>query len=74
MSGFMRFCMVLISAGAVGNGIDRAFNGYVVDFLKFEFVNFAIFNLADVFIVSGTILLAVLILFFYKENNDYKNK
>ena len=38
-------------AGAVGNCIDRALYGYVVDMFKLEFMDFAVFNVADIFLV-----------------------
>jgi signal peptidase II len=46
-----------ILAGAVGNGIDRFLFGYVVDFLDFRLINFPVFNVADVSINIGVILL-----------------
>lgn len=46
-----------ILAGAIGNGIDRFLFGYVVDFLDFRLINFPVFNLADVFINIGVVLL-----------------
>lgn len=46
-----------ILAGAIGNGIDRFLFGYVVDFLDFRLINFPVFNLADVAINIGVILL-----------------
>ncbi|RMF28038.1 MAG: signal peptidase II, partial [Cyanobacteria bacterium J083] len=46
-----------ILAGALGNGVDRFLFGYVVDFLDFRLINFAIFNLADVFINIGILCL-----------------
>jgi signal peptidase II len=46
-----------ILSGAVGNGIDRFLFGYVVDFLDFRLINFPVFNLADVAINIGVILL-----------------
>jgi signal peptidase II len=46
-----------ILAGALGNGIDRFLFGYVVDFLDFRLINFPVFNLADVWIDVGIILL-----------------
>ena len=48
-----------ILSGAIGNGIDRFLFGYVVDFLDFRLINFPIFNLADVFINIGVILLLI---------------
>ncbi|MCL2408668.1 MAG: signal peptidase II [Oscillospiraceae bacterium] len=41
--------------GGVGNLIDRVWSGYVVDMFEFTFVNFAIFNVADIFITLGAI-------------------
>lgn len=46
-----------ILAGAIGNGIDRFLFGYVVDFLDFRLINFPVFNLADVAINVGVLLL-----------------
>ena len=43
--------------GSLGNGIDRVLNGYVVDFIKLNYVNFAIFNIADIAINIGFILI-----------------
>jgi signal peptidase II len=49
----------LILSGAVGNGIDRFILGYVVDFLDFRLINFAVFNVADSFITTGIICLII---------------
>lgn len=60
----------MVLGGAVGNLIDRAFRvGGVVDFLDFHFwsYNFPTFNVADCFIVVGTILLSYYILFVIKD-------
>lgn len=46
-----------ILGGAMGNGIDRFMLGYVVDFLDFRVINFAVFNIADSFISIGIFLL-----------------
>lgn len=64
----LRACGALIMAGASGNMIDRLRLGYVVDFFYFELIDFPIFNVADIFVVVGVILLAVLILFVYNDN------
>ena len=52
----------LIIAGAVGNEIDRLFRGFVVDMIEPLFMNFAVFNVADVYICVGCGLLALSIL------------
>ncbi|WP_413174563.1 signal peptidase II [Anabaena azotica] len=49
----------LILSGAMGNGIDRFFLGYVVDFLDFRLINFAVFNMADSFISIGIFCLLI---------------
>lgn len=63
----LRVSMLFLAAGAVGNLVDRILLGYVVDFFYFELINFPIFNVADIYVTCATILLAILILFFYKE-------
>lgn len=54
-----KIALVLIIAGAIGNLIDRIIRGYVVDMFNFLFMNFAIFNVADILVVVGTILLII---------------
>ncbi|MCR5684281.1 MAG: signal peptidase II [Lachnospiraceae bacterium] len=60
---------ILISAGAVGNLIDRLYLHYVVDFLYFELINFPVFNIADCYITLPMIVLAFMFLFYYKEED-----
>ncbi len=55
-------CLALIIGGGIGNLIDRIRFGFVVDFIDFRLINFAIFNIADSFIVVGSIALVVLVL------------
>lgn len=50
-----RVCLSLLLAGAVGNLIDRALQGYVVDMFNVLFMNFAVFNVADICVVVGGI-------------------
>ena len=50
-----RVCLALLLAGAVGNLIDRALQGYVVDMFNVLFMNFAVFNVADICVVVGGI-------------------
>ena len=66
-----KFSLSIITAGAIGNIIDRANDGQVTDFLHLEILNFSffVFNLADAFITIG----AILIIYFeiiYRPKND----
>ena len=61
--------MELLAAGGLGNFIDRIRLGYVVDFFYFSLIDFPIFNVADIFVVVSFIVLAVCILFIYKEED-----
>ncbi len=61
-------CIVLLFSGTFGNMIDRLFfEDGVVDFFDLAFMNFAVFNVADSCITVGAFLLAIYILFIYKE-------
>ena len=62
-------CLMMISAGAVGNMIDRVSQGYVVDFLYFKLINFPIFNVADCYVTIGAACLVFLIMFYYKDED-----
>lgn len=62
-----RFCITGLTAGAVGNLIDRVSQGFVVDFFYFKLIDFPVFNVADIYVVVTIILLAVLLLFYYDE-------
>lgn len=62
-----RIPMIVVIAGAFGNFIDRFRTGVVVDMFEFEFITFPIFNVADMCLVSGTIVLAFVLLFVLKE-------
>ena len=48
-----------ILAGTIGNGIDRILNGYVIDFIKIKFIEFPIFNIADIAINIGVLFLII---------------
>ena len=53
--------LILILSGGIGNLIDRILKGYVVDFIKFDFINFPIFNVADISITLGIFILVIVI-------------
>ena len=67
-----KIALSIILGGAMGNIIDRALNGFVTDFLHLKVNNFSffIFNLADVFITIG----AVLIIYFEIKINTINVK
>lgn len=56
-SKFARVCLLLIVSGGIGNLIDRFISGFVVDFIEPLFMNFAVFNVADIFITVGAFML-----------------
>jgi signal peptidase II len=64
---FERFCIAAVYAGGLGNIIDRVRLGYVVDMIEVDFVRFAVFNVADIFVTCGCIALAVSLIFFNKN-------
>ena len=68
----LRICAVLLASGAVGNMIDRVKLDYVVDFFYFRLIDFPIFHVADCYVVIACILFVVLILFYYKDDNDFE--
>jgi signal peptidase II len=47
----------LILGGTIGNGIDRILRGFVIDFINLNFINFPVFNMADISINIGFIFL-----------------
>ena len=64
---FERWCIVAIYAGGIGNMIDRLRFGFVIDMIEVEFMNFAVFNVADSVITCGAILLLCHLVLFNKE-------
>ena len=60
------FSLSLIIGGAIGNMIDRVVLGYVVDFLEATFIDFPVFNVADICVVCGAIMMFVYIAFIDK--------
>lgn len=62
-NAFEHWGLAMIVGGGIGNLIDRVLNGYVVDYFDVVFMKFAIFNVADCFVVVGCICLFVGVLF-----------
>lgn len=68
LKAFRIFCLLFV-AGSLGNFIDRVFYGFVVDFFEFQFINFPVFNVADIYLTVSTVLMLILMLFYYKEED-----
>jgi signal peptidase II len=64
---FSKICLGAILGGAIGNLADRIFRGFVIDFIEFRIIQFPVFNVADIGIVCGAILLATSMIFAPKE-------
>lgn len=60
------WALASIAGGAIGNLIDRVRLGYVIDMIEVTFMEFAVFNVADCFVVCGAILLCIYVFFFDK--------
>ena len=57
LNSFDLFSYSFILGGTIGNGIDRIYRGYVVDFINLNIINFPVFNIADISINIGFIIL-----------------
>ncbi len=69
---FLLTSTVMIISGGIGNFLDRIFRGYVVDYICTEFIDFPVFNFADMLVCCGCgLLIGYLIFDMYK---DYKLK
>ncbi len=69
----MRITLTMIVAGGVGNIIDRILMGKVTDMISFDLINFPVFNVADIGVTCGAIVMCVLWIFYYKDE-DFKWK
>ncbi len=70
---WLKWSLMVILAGAIGNMIDRIVRGYVVDFFEFTFFEWPVFNMADIYVVIGTVVMAVLVMFVIKDDKEEKN-
>lgn len=67
---FGRWCMVLVTAGGLSNCLDRVLYGFVIDMFKIELFDFAVFNVADIFITVFCIAFIIYILFGGEKETD----
>ncbi|MCC8169357.1 MAG: signal peptidase II [Oscillospiraceae bacterium] len=71
-SVIMRAALTMMFSGALGNAIDRIARGFVVDFIRVTFINFPVFNIADMAITLGAAMLVIYVVFFDKEEKGEK--
>ncbi len=64
---YLKYILAMIFAGAVGNLIDRLTLGFVTDMIDVRGIWIFVFNVADIYVVCGTILLCAYILYYDKE-------
>ena len=57
LNSFDLYSYSFILGGTIGNGIDRIYRGFVVDFINLNIINFPVFNIADISINIGFIFL-----------------
>lgn len=65
--------LTLVLAGAVGNFVDRLRLGYVVDMFQTDFINFPIFNIADMSLVIGVACIFIYLILEEKAAKDGEN-
>ena len=54
-----KYGLSFIAAGSIGNGVDRIFYGYVIDFINIKFIDFPVFNIADIAINIGILVMII---------------
>ncbi len=65
-------CITLMLAGGLGNLVDRIFRGFVVDYIEPLFIDFAIFNFADILVTCSAVVLIIWMI--YKIIKDCKKE
>lgn len=73
---FLQFSIAVVIAGTLGNFLDRVLFGYVTDFISFQFGSyfFPIFNVADICLTIGVIMVCVHFIFFDGLNKNSKKR
>ena len=66
---YLKLLCFLITAGGIGNLIDRVRLDYVIDFIYFAPIDFPVFNVADIYVSVGMVFLFTVVLFYYKDED-----
>lgn len=69
-----QIAFILVLAGGIGNLIDRVLNGEVVDYINPLFIDFAVFNFADILVCVGVALWVLVILLEEVEDKPSKER
>lgn len=69
--GVLACCLIV--SGGLGNILDRVRLGYVVDMFNFQFMNYPVFNVADICVVSGCVLGLIYYQWFYEKYDKREN-
>jgi len=64
--------LTVLCSGAVGNLIDRIAYGYVIDFICVLFIDFPVFNFADICVTISAIFLVIYFIFVYKKDDNIR--
>lgn len=64
LTPLMLIAVAIVAAGGIGNAVDRFVTGYVVDFICFDFIDFPVFNIADIGVTCGVLVLVTLMLYY----------
>ena len=62
--------LLVICAGAIGNMIDRVLHHYVIDMIQVLFIDFPVFNIADIYVTVGVVLFSIYYIFQHKEEKE----
>ena len=64
---WVKYVLIFLVSGALGNLIDRVSLGYVIDFIHFELIDFPVFNVADIYVVLSMFTAIILLMFIYSN-------
>ncbi|MCD8390788.1 MAG: signal peptidase II [Firmicutes bacterium] len=70
----LKTALALMFSGALGNAVDRVFYGFVVDFIRVKFIDFLVFNIADMAITIGAALIVIYFIFFDADGKKQKKE
>ena len=65
----LRWILIFLIAGAIGNFIDRMLYQHVIDFIYISLINFPVFNVADIYVTCSVAVLFIMVLFVYSEED-----